>query len=59
MESRFSGMRTSPVFENLVDLLKTKFWLEENFGTFGDAKLDVGWPFHRNYTEKKLQDWSH
>ena len=39
MESRFSDLRASPVFENLVDLLETKVWPEENFG---DVKLDFG-----------------
>ena len=38
MESRFSDLRASPVFENLVDLLETKVWPEENFG---DVKLQI------------------
>ena len=37
MESRFSDFGASPVFENLVDLLETKVWPEENFENFGDA----------------------
>ena len=41
MESRFSNLRASPLFENLVDLLKTKVWPEENFETFGDVKLQI------------------
>ena len=41
MESRFSDFGASPVFENLVDLLETKVWPEENFENFGDAKLQI------------------
>ena len=38
MESRFSDRKASPVFENLVDLLKRKVWPEENFD---DVKLQI------------------
>ena len=38
IESRFSDLRASPVFENSIDLLKTKVWPEENFG---DVKLQI------------------
>ena len=41
MESRFSDLRASPVFENLVDLLETKVWQEEYFGNFGNIKLQI------------------
>ena len=41
MESRFSDRKASPVFENLVDLLKRKVWPEENFENFGDVKLQI------------------
>ena len=41
MESRFSDLRASPVFENLVDLLETKVWQEEHFGNFGNIKLQI------------------
>ena len=41
MELRFSDLTTSPVFENLVDLLETKVWPEENFENFGDVKLQI------------------
>ena len=41
MESRFSDLRASLVFENLVDLLEIKVWPEENFENFGDVKLQI------------------
>ena len=41
MESRLKGQIDSPVFENLVDLLKTKAWPEETFENFGDMKLQI------------------
>ena len=41
MESRFSDLIASPVFENLVGLLETKVWLEENFENFGNIKLQI------------------
>ena len=41
MESRFSDLRASLVFENLVDFLETKVWREENFENFGDVKLQI------------------
>ena len=41
MESRFSDLRASLVFENLVDLLETKVWRKENFENFGDVKLQI------------------
>ena len=34
MESRITDHKDSPVFKNLVDLLKTKAWPEENFEDF-------------------------
>ena len=41
MESRFSDLRASLVFENLVDLPEMKVWPEENFENFGDVKLQI------------------
>ena len=41
MESGFSDLRAFPVFENLVDLLETKVWPEENFENFSDVKLQI------------------
>ena len=41
IESRFLDLRASPVFENLVDLLETKVWPEENFENFDDVKLQI------------------
>ena len=39
MKSRFSDLRASPVFENVVDFLETNVWPEENFENFRDVKL--------------------
>ena len=41
MDSRFSDLRASPVFENLVYLLETKVSPEENFENFDDIKLQI------------------